>query len=269
MVVEGPACRRQQRDADQVGRDRGHVGLDPRGPVHLDVRRPGRLTVVASQAVPPQRCGWRVQSEAAAHRGVQAVGGHDEAEPAAVHLDTVAVLTELAGTATLDLDPGRLDGGTHRRMQRGTAYATAEPAPERRLHCPLTREVADAEQVLPGRIDAEVGEGVDSARHQALAARLVDGAGTLVPHADAETRPGGVQGGRQSGGPSAHDQEVVHRVTRAHDGSTSAPPRAVNARVSTRRRTARSRALQMVNTTAVIHAEPTSGSAKPSTTTAT
>ncbi len=105
--------------------------------------------------------------------------------------------------------------------------------------------------VTPRRF--ELAHGV---RHQALAARLVDRA--AAPLDDDDFRPGarGVQGGGQPGRAAARDEEVDH-------------VRLASAAFSTGIRVRSSAALSTVNTSAVIHAVCTSGSAMPSTTTAT
>ena len=114
---------------------------------------------------------------------------------------------------------------------------------------------------MAGRVDAERGQVGDGARHQALAARLVDRRRPRLADDDVEAGPGGVQRGGQADRPAAGDDEVTHRT--AQSGSVA------RAWSSTRIRTRSSAALSTVKTSAVIQAACTSGSATPSTTTAT
>ena len=93
-------------------------------------------------------------------------------------------------------------------------------------------------------------------RHQPLAARLVDDAAPTLDHHDIESCAGAVDRGGQPGRASARDQQVDHRSL-------------ASAAFSTLIRVLSSAALSTVNTSAVIHAVCTSGSATPSTTTAT
>ena len=114
---------------------------------------------------------------------------------------------------------------------------------------------------VPDEGDAEVGQRRHRARHQPLAAGLVDDALAGLDDGDVEAGPGGVQGGGQPDRAAAGDEQVTHRRT--------APGSVRSAAFSTRIRTASRTALSSVKTSAVIHAACTSGSATPSTTTAT
>src|SRR5690606_24029633 len=110
------------------------------------------------------------------------------------------------------------------------------------------------------RMYAQAGQSGHGAGHQAFAARLVDGSRPGFVQHDRQPGPHGVQRGRQPDRPAAGDHQVGHG-----DG----PPNKWSAEFSVRMRTASSTALARVNTTAVIHAVCTRGSANPSTTTAT
>ena len=109
---------------------------------------------------------------------------------------------------------------------------------------------------LPFGDDAESIEVRERVRHHALAAGLVERALSAFDDDDLESGPGAVQRGGQSRRAAAADEQVDH-------------VRLASASFSTLIRVRSSAALSTVNTSAVIHAVCTSGSAKPSTTTAT
>ena len=92
--------------------------------------------------------------------------------------------------------------------------------------------------------------------HQPLAARLVDGSAPSFYRDDLESGPRGVDRGGQTGRPAARHEKVDHCSPASAAFSTSIRVRSTAA-------------LSTVNTSAVIHAVCTSGSATPSTTTAT
>ncbi len=132
------------------------------------------------------------------------------------------------------------------------------------------------------RVDAEGEDRGERAGEQPLAARLVDDARAAVDHEDVVPGAAGVQGGGEPDGPAADDQHVdvavgraaVGRPGRGHGtaGCAAAPPAVARARARSSagmRKRASSTALSSVNATAVIQHECTSGSATPSTTTAT
>ena len=108
---------------------------------------------------------------------------------------------------------------------------------------------------------AEVGQGGDGAGHQPLAAGLVDRAGARLADLDVEAGAGGVQRGGEPDRSAAGDEQVTHLA--------ESPRSVASAAFSTRIRTVSRTALSTVNTTAVIQQACTSGSAMPSTTTAT
>ena len=114
---------------------------------------------------------------------------------------------------------------------------------------------------LAGDLQAESGEGADRAGHQALPACLVDGRPARLDHDGVEAGARRVDGGGQAGGTAPATSRRRSRRSRGH--------RSARAVFSQRMRTASSTALSTVKTMAVIHALCTSGSAAPSTTTAT
>ena len=113
---------------------------------------------------------------------------------------------------------------------------------------------------MTGRVHAEGGQVGDGTGHQPLAAGLVDRAGARLADLDVEAGAGGVQRGGQPDRPAAGDHQVTHGRS---------PRASQRAAFSTRIRTVSSTALSTVNTTAVIQQACTSGSAIPSSTTAT
>src|ERR1035437_1610359 len=112
----------------------------------------------------------------------------------------------------------------------------------------------------------------DRCGHQALSAGFVDRAGTGLQHDRAQPGPRGVQGGGQPSRSGADDDEVSvdHCATVAAGGAggVSASSCAIAA-FSAEIRTRNSPALTTVKQAAVIQAVRTSGSAIPSSTTAT
>ena len=156
-----------------------------------------------------------------------------------------AVLPEVVRRTAARRRTPAVDGGVaHRRVQRRPAHPATGRRPERCLRGTPARDVADAEQVLPRRLDAEVGERGDRTRHQPLAAGLVDRARALVPDRHVETGPGGVERGRQAGRTAADDEEVLHGDTCEVADSPGSSSRAASAWFSTRSRTVSSTALQ-------------------------
>ncbi len=122
---------------------------------------------------------------------------------------------------------------------------------------------------LPGRIHPEGLQRGERPRHESLAARLVDVPGPGLPDLDVEPGAGGVQRGHQPGRAAPGDEQVDR--SRGHEVSVptgAAAAAAASARRSVRIRTVSRPAFASENTVAVIHADPASGSARPSTTTA-
>ena len=121
--------------------------------------------------------------------------------------------------------------------------------------------VPDADQRPAGHLDAELLELAQPARHEALAAGLVDRGRASLDHDDRQPRTRGPQRRGQADRPAADDHEV------GRGGAHAAAP--ASARSSTRIRVRSSTAFSTVKAVAVIQAVCTSGSATPSTTTAT
>ena len=109
----------------------------------------------------------------------------------------------------------------------------------------------------PRRVDAELAQPGDGARHQPFTAGLVDRARARLDDGDRQPCPSGVDRGGQSDGPAAGDQQVPHAAAVA------------NARSSHRIRTVSTIAFSRVKQSAVSQALCTSGNAMPSATTAT
>ena len=136
-------------------------------------------------------------------------------------------------------------------------------------------DIADAAEVATRRIHPEFGESRNGARHQALAAGLVDrlrGTGKArVDDRHVQSGPRRVERGGQPGGAGPGDQQVDHapdEVDAFADWEIGAEAEA-SASSSARIRTRSKIAFSTVNVTAVSHAVCTIGNATPSTTTAT
>ena len=221
---------------------------------------------MAAQAVAAVRRRRGIEAKHPADGGVQAVGRDDVAEPFTIDEHRVVGRTHQDSGALGQRDAEVEGRVAQSRVQRGPTHPTADTVAEGRLGSMGPGEVADADQVVALRFDGERFERGDRTGHQPLAAGLVDRAGSLVPHGDIETRTSGVEGGGETGGPAADDEQVSHDTV-SEAGAVAS--REASASFSTRSRTVSSAALSTVNTTAVIHAECTSGNANPSTTTAT
>jgi hypothetical protein len=146
-------------------------------------------------------------------------------------------------------------------VQRGPPHAAPRLVPVQRVRLVLPVQVADAAQRMTGGIDAERGQPPDGGGGQALTASLVQGRAARFGHRDRQARLRAADRRRQPGRAAPDDQHVDH--DRAPAGAAAA-----SARVSQRIRTVSSAALSAVNAAAVIQADPTSGSAAPSTITA-
>ena len=168
--------------------------------------------------------------------------------------------------------PGRDDRDAERGcpggecgVQHGAANPEAVPVPERRVGLVRGVEVADAAQRVAVRRDAERREPPHGGGHDALAARLVDGSRARLGDRDRQARERAVDRSGKSHRAAADDKHVDHGAA----GLTARGAAAASARISHRMRTVSSAALSTVKTHAVIHADPVSGSAAPSTMTAT
>src|SRR5690606_38124916 len=128
--------------------------------------------------------------------------------------------------------------------------------------------VADARERMPGRLDAEPGEGRDRARHEPLAARLVDRRRPRLDDGDREAGHPRRDRGGEPDRTSAGDEDIDHGAAPV-GAEGSAGPSEASARFSTGiRNPSSSTALSTVKARAVIQAVCTSGRAKPSITTA-
>ena len=188
QLVERHLPLGQHRDPDQFVGDWGHVGLRPRGPVHLDERRPRRHLHVHPEPEPAAALGRPVEAEHPAHRGVQPVRGNEVAGGLVVDEHVAATVLDLPDRALHDLD-ARVG---HRVGERPVQRGAADPAPvavaERRVRGAAAAEVADPGQPVAGRVYAEGGEVGDGAGHESLAAGLVDRAGARLADLDVEAR---------------------------------------------------------------------------------
>ena len=140
-------------------------------------------------------------------------------------------------------------------VQLHPAYPEAGTVRKRGHGIDVTLQVPDPADRHPARHDAEFRQSRDRLGHQSLAARLVDRRRPRLDHHGRQPGTARVQRGGQAGRPASRDQQVDHA--------------AASARFSTRTRTDNSAAFSAVKASAVIHAVRTSGSANPSTTTAT
>ncbi len=167
---------------------------------------------------------------------MQAVGGDEVAGRLVVDEHVVAGVADRADRLGLDLDARPVE----RVGQGGVEGRAAHPAPGTGAEDGLRGragavDVADAGQGVPVRVDAEGREVGHGSGHQALAARLVDGAGTRLAHDDVEPGAGGVQRDGQADRAAAGDDEVTHRWPRARAGSRVRRPRHGSARSGGRR----------------------------------
>src|SRR5207245_11812155 len=97
----------------------------------------------------------------------------------------------------------------------GAAHPEPVPGTEAGLGPVAVVQVVDAAQRVSPYRDAQVTQGAHGRRHQPLAARLVDRGGPGFRDRRAETGPGGVARGGESGGPAADDEQVDHGVRAA------------------------------------------------------
>ena len=141
-------------------------------------------------------------------------------------------------------------------MQDGATHPPSRAGSEAGLDAVGAVQIADAVEIAALHQGAHPLKRLDRMGHQALAARLVDGAAAAFDHHHLQTRPGGVDRGGQAGRPAPRNQQVDHF-------------KLSSAVFSTEIRVRSSSALSNENTAAVIHAPPASGRATPSATTAT
>ncbi len=195
--------------------------------------------------------------------GVQPVGADrvPRADPGDGH--PVGVLLEARHP-----DPAHLDaeaGGASREcaVQREAFDAAARRPGESVGDGPARIRVPEAGDRHARRIDAEAAEDRDRAGHEALAAGLVDQAGTGLEHHRLEPLQARGDRRREPDRAAADDDEV-----RDHE-RLSASARDIAASSAGIRNRSSSRAFRIVKTSAVTQLVKTSGSAMPSSATAT
>ena len=272
--------RPEDGDPDDVvghGRD---VGLDAPTPVHLDEIGPRCDVEVLTQPEPPPVVGAvptpgkpvhrSVEPDDATHGRVQPVAPEQPARANPGGRDRVPVLLDRPDAADDAAHPERGRPRVQGRVQRGAAHAEARPGLEVVLDVPGAAAVADPEQRVALRVHPEPRERRHRSRHEPFAARLVDRRPARLDDDDVQPGEPCLYRGGKPDRPPAHDEHVgveTHVVVEALSGAHRAPARA---RSSAGIRNLRSStALSSVNTSAVSHAVCTSGSATPSTTTAT
>ena len=170
--------------------------------------------------------------------------------------DMRCVLAYFADFIVADLHARVGSSVEKRAMQHGPAYAAPRAMAERRLDVPGAVPVADPPEWLAVRVHAKPFQVPQRMRHQAFTAGLVDRPAALFDDDHFQSGVRAVDGGGQSGRAPSDDEEVDHA-------------RLASALFSTWIRVLNKTALRIVNTTAVIHAVWTSGSAMPSAITAT
>ena len=166
------------------------------------------------------------------------------------------ILTDLADVALHDLHAGRCYRVQECAVQCRSLHSTPNTGSKRRADAPTSVVIADAVERFTRGIYSKAVEMRQGMRHQSFTAGLVYCPPAFFDHDDLESGLGAVQRGREPGRASTCHENVDHfRLARAE---FSTPIRVRN-----------SAALSTVNTSAVIHALCTNGSAIPSTTTAT
>ena len=138
----------------------------------------------------------------------------------------------------------------------------ARPSVEAVLDATAPIEVGDPDEGHPVGVDAETGEFRQRAGHEALAARLVDRPVARFDDGDVQPRHPGLDRAREADRSATGNEHLGverHQDAAARSARSSAGMRKRSNRI----------ALSTVKTSAVIHAECTSGSAIPSTATTT
>ncbi len=201
-----------------------------------------------------------MQPERVPDGGVQAVGRNDVTGRQLADVNREFVGAEVLRPARRAPHSQLLDAGGQGGVQDGAAHAQAVAGAEPGLGGTRTGglQVADAVERTALGADPEAGQRPYRARHQALAAGLVDRRRAGLQDGGGQARPGGVDRGGQPGRAAADHQQVDHAAARQR----------VSAASSQRSRVASQTALSTVNPSAVTQAVCTRGSATPSATTA-
>ncbi len=233
-VLEAGAAPDEGGHPDQVVGDGGHVDLGPVRPVHLDEGRPRRLRDVAAQPEARGAGTGCVQADRPADGGVQAVRGDEVPGGLAVHDDVVGGLSHVLDRTSLDRDPSSGEPLGQGVVQHRAAYAppwrAGEPCADAARGGGV--EVADPGQHAAWRVHAQRRELGHRARHQALAARLVDRPGPRLAHDHVEPAPVGVERHRHPDRTAAGHDQVTHGRARPR----AAGPRARRSRCGSGRR---------------------------------
>lgn len=145
---------------------------------------------------------------------MEAVRRHEVAGRQAGRADAVLVLADLADAPREHPYAQPLGPFGQCGLEDGPAGAETGPGPEPPLRVQAAHSVQVADPVeRPARNGhAQVPETADRARHQALAARLVDRGGARLQHHDLHSGQRPVDGRGQPGRAAARDEQVDHRA---------------------------------------------------------
>ena len=187
----------------------------------------------------------------------------------AVYRDAFRILLHVLGAALHHFHPCFARRVEQRSLQGGATHAQAAPVPKFGICETVAISVANATNLMAGRLHAEISQRSDRPRHESFATRLVDGPLAGLDYERVKTGSRGIQRGGKSGGSGARNDEVyvVHPSLAAGVGGSESAW--ANAAFSVLIRTVSKPALITVNASAVIHAVWTRGRAMPSITTAT
>ena len=218
--------RRQDRHADKIRLYGGDVRLAPLRPVHFDEFRPRRYPVVPADAVPSWASGHHADTDGTAHRRVQSVGGDQPFRPDSGCHHALGVLLDLGDPLR---DPfGVLFFGARceRSMQGGTSNPATSAVAEWCFDSAFVIEICDPPQGHPGGVYTQRHQFGQAARHQALAACLVDRIISGFRHDHRKPLLASIYRRCQTGWSAADDQQVsviCHRRRLSSRWSASAP----------------------------------------------
>src|SRR5665648_516037 len=170
LLPPGPGGT-QERDANEVGSHRCHVGLRRPGPVHLDEVGPRCDAVVAAQAEPPPPglVVSHLEAGQPPHSRVQPVARE---EPPCAHfggLDAVRGGDDVADPGGHPLHAQLVRAGPERRVEGGPPHPSPGTGPEVVVDRVPAGPVADSAQRVAVRVDAEPRSGpVDKACGEGL-----------------------------------------------------------------------------------------------------